>query len=808
MNKPDWGANYHIVAAIGHPENLYPLLSLGHSLAQANQGRLTLITVSQLAKVPDWLTLPEPYQDALIGLEVVKSDKTAKSILDYVRKHKPSLLLMGWRGQTVAGGYFLSPTLDPVLQRAACPIMVAKTDSNWPETILSKKDMVKVLVPASGGPNAPLAMDIGLKLSERSVVTALHILRDSDAEDEAKALESTKWLADFTTTWRENPRFHIKILSSPTVLQGILSESDNHDITMIGASRESIFSQVLFGTLPQQLTRKNSGPTLIVRQQDDGLDSVFRRLWWRFTHLLPTLTMEERVEVYKQVRRGARPKIDFFTMIGLAAGIAALGLLLNSPAVIIGAMLVAPLMSAIMGLGLGMIQADTKLLRLSATATLRGILLAIGVGFIAGFFDTNPVPTSEMLGRTAPSMLDLGVALVSGLAGAYAICRTNVSSSLPGVAIAAALVPPLTVVGLSFFRSIAQLNQQGFLYDEFSNGLGALLLFLTNLVAISAASGFIFFLLGFRPRVDRKGHVGLFRSGVVTTGILLGIMAWLLWTLTSTSLAQSRLNHQIENVLREELPRMSVPAQLENWELIEEGDDETIQLKVWVSSSSQKMKNEHVKDLQNRVAAELQRPTSLILIVIPTVELDAVIPPTNTPTPTPTPVPTETPTPTPTPVPTETPTPTETSIPTETPSPTVTNTPTATNTSTAANTPLPTNTVTPTDTPSPIATSTNTPSPETATPTVTKTHTPTPTDTPTPTASPTPVQAEVVNTEGAGVRFRWTPGGEVAGLFEEGTVLTLSGERETVDDIEWVQVTDDRGRFGWVSAEFIAILTR
>ena len=101
------------------------------------------------------------------------------------------------------------------------------------------------------------------------------------------------------------------------------------------------------------------------------------------------------------------PSIDFFVMIGLASGIAGFGLLLNSPAVIIGAMLVAPLMAAIMGLGLGIIQADGRLLELSVRATLRGVLLSIFVGILVGRIFPGidfENPPSEILARTAPSL--------------------------------------------------------------------------------------------------------------------------------------------------------------------------------------------------------------------------------------------------------------------------------------------------------------------------------------------------------------------------------------------------------------------
>jgi uncharacterized membrane protein len=96
--------------------------------------------------------------------------------------------------------------------------------------------------------------------------------------------------------------------------------------------------------------------------------------------VLPTLTVDERREVQKSIYRGARPRTDFLLMIAFSAAIAAMGLLLDSPAVIIGAMLVAPLMSAIVGVGLGVILGGAELVRKALWTSFQGMLLAIAVG--------------------------------------------------------------------------------------------------------------------------------------------------------------------------------------------------------------------------------------------------------------------------------------------------------------------------------------------------------------------------------------------------------------------------------------------
>ncbi|MCP4452602.1 MAG: DUF389 domain-containing protein, partial [Planctomycetes bacterium] len=163
-------------------------------------------------------------------------------------------------------------------------------------------------------------------------------------------------------------------------------------------------------------------------------------------------------------------------MIGLSAAIASLGLILDSGAIVIGAMLVAPLMSAIVGMGMAIIQGDLRFLLQTLRASLLGAAIAILTGFFFGLINFQDDTTHQILQRTEPSSLDLVVALISGVAAAYALCRNNVSNSLPGVAIAVALVPPLATVGVCLSIGLWGLAWGGFK------------LFLCNMVAIVFAS--------------------------------------------------------------------------------------------------------------------------------------------------------------------------------------------------------------------------------------------------------------------------------------------------------------------------------
>jgi uncharacterized hydrophobic protein (TIGR00271 family) len=178
----------------------------------------------------------------------------------------------------------------------------------------------------------------------------------------------------------------------------------------------------------------------------------------------------------------------------LSTTIAAVGLIQNSAAVVIGAMLVAPLMTPLLGLGLALVQGNPVLARISVRAIGLGLFVALSVGAAVGLATPGFVePTREMLGRGGPGVLDLIVAFASGLAAAYASARPGLLAALPGVAIAAALVPPIATSGLALSLG------------DFYLAFNALLLFVINMVIIVLASTVSLWAVGLRniKRISR-----------------------------------------------------------------------------------------------------------------------------------------------------------------------------------------------------------------------------------------------------------------------------------------------------------------
>ncbi len=205
----------------------------------------------------------------------------------------------------------------------------------------------------------------------------------------------------------------------------------------------------------------------------------------------------------------------FTTLLVLSAAIAAFGLLSDSVAVVIGAMLVAPLMTPILATAAAICTSDSRRLVRATVVLIGGTLLAIAVGIIVSklsgrtIVSADDLPT-EVLSRTEPGLLDLGIAVAAGAAGGYVAPRRDATSALPGVGIAVALVPPLAVVGITLEAGAT------------SDARGALLLYLTNLAAIIFAGAVMLLASGVAPpEIDaqRRVRVGL----MVTVGAVVAV---------------------------------------------------------------------------------------------------------------------------------------------------------------------------------------------------------------------------------------------------------------------------------------------
>lgn len=266
----------------------------------------------------------------------------------------------------------------------------------------------------------------------------------------------------------------------------------------------------------------------------------------------------DRSLILAGVARDARLDKKFLLLIILAAAIATLGLLQGSTAVVIGAMLVSPLMGPIMGIGFGLATIESNLIRRSLVTLAAGTAVAILVAMLIIWLSPIKDVTPEFRARTQPTLLDLGVAVVGGIAGVYAIMR-KLSGVMVGVAIATALVPPLSTVAF------------GLVTGRMDFALGAALLFLTNTLAIAFAATIVARLNHFGPSLTRQ-HTAMQVAGIVVAlGILSIPLALSLNGIAREVRARSIVQSELNRLLGEDDRVDSLNVRIENDEVAVDG---------------------------------------------------------------------------------------------------------------------------------------------------------------------------------------------------------------------------------------------
>jgi uncharacterized hydrophobic protein (TIGR00271 family) len=214
--------------------------------------------------------------------------------------------------------------------------------------------------------------------------------------------------------------------------------------------------------------------------------------------------------VLKAVRDGSEPTRVYWLMNALATVIACYGLFTNSPAVVIGSMVVAMLLNPIAGVAMGLNNSDRPLLRTALLSLAGGIVWILTIATVVGLIHHEVPLTAEVLSRTKPDLFELIIALASGAAGAVAVLSARVGTALVGVAVATALVPPLAAAGILLARG------------DFVLAGGAFLLAVTNVAAIQVAFSAVFWVGGYRriTAVGRAGFLAFLRKDLLSVGFL------------------------------------------------------------------------------------------------------------------------------------------------------------------------------------------------------------------------------------------------------------------------------------------------
>lgn len=283
----------------------------------------------------------------------------------------------------------------------------------------------------------------------------------------------------------------------------------------------------------------------------------------------------------------------YFLFLTLSNLIALFGLITNSAAVVIGAMLISPLMGPILSCGFAFITGDWMIGRKALRKVTLSVAVTLVVAAIATYLSPLHDVTGEILSRTRPNLFDLVIAFFAGIAGAIAICtKKNYITIVPGVAIATAVIPPLSVAGFG----IGTWN--------FSVAGGGFFLFFTNFVAIIFATAIIFYLYGFKPGISTELGTAQLKKRIAILTLSLVIIAMPLIYTLHVSVAEVRLRGNIQFALKQEFD-VERRSHLATFGYIErEGD--ALEISAIVNTVDY-LREAEVKRIEEKIARYLKR---------------------------------------------------------------------------------------------------------------------------------------------------------------------------------------------------------
>lgn len=597
--------DYQVLVNVVNLDDLPSLFGAGVKLAQMKDGQVVVMQVLVIPEDTPAGVQREVAHGALDnmkkeieGLEtegvpvetmVRLSPSRVSGVLETAHEEQIDLILLGWDRIKIAGEKTLEESLNQIVKAAPCDVAILR--GGWTDSVN------RISIATAGGPHAAEALKLGQQLAdlEGGQVEALYVIPGPPtSEKEAQARSRL----DQALAGLENPEaIQTRIAVAGDIKNGILKETSGSNLLLLGASHQGFTDQDVFDGIPVEVAGSRPGTTLLVKHFEGAGQFTLQRIWDRIYDPFPKLTVSERLAVNRSMNQFALGSIDFYALILLASVVAILGLMQNSSAVIIGAMLVAPLMSPILAVSHSIVLGDINNVTRASESTIKGIVLTISVAVgVSILIPAQPI-TREILSRTQPNFLDLLVALASGAAAAYSLSRKHLAAALPGVAIAVSLVPPLVVVGY------------GLGYGLYGIAGGAMLLFLTNLIAVILAAAVVFLLLGFRPVQAERGRT--FRRGLLLTMVAILVIATPLGYETFNFQRRHERQQVVETILSESIE--SEFAAIEDLAILPRGDGFLVSGTVYAYED---LTDEEIKDIQEQLSQAIGAHVSIRARVI------------------------------------------------------------------------------------------------------------------------------------------------------------------------------------------------
>ncbi|MEA2098365.1 MAG: DUF389 domain-containing protein [Patescibacteria group bacterium] len=309
-------------------------------------------------------------------------------------------------------------------------------------------------------------------------------------------------------------------------------------------------------------------------------------------------------KVYGEIRENAKGDFDFFVLTIFSGIIITLGLVVDSSAVVIGGMLLAPLVWPILSLAMAIIKGRSRLIQVSIFTLLRSAAIIFVIALFLGFISPDyALHGTEFLSRTSPTIFELFIALAAGFVGAFVIAYPKIGSAIAGVVIATAIVPPIAVMGLSV--SHGNLGMAG----------GAFILFMSNLIAVTFASSILFLISKFKGPSSEEGQERR-NSNIRWTLVLLFVMMVPLFLITNKVV---RENNQ-QNIIRDVTKAIIPDSNITDVKINEKNDISTISITIQYSRNLTEKQISELKDILSLKMDKIVVPRITIVPIIKTWE--------------------------------------------------------------------------------------------------------------------------------------------------------------------------------------------
>jgi len=311
---------------------------------------------------------------------------------------------------------------------------------------------------------------------------------------------------------------------------------------------------------------------------------------------------DRQKKVYREIKESAQGDFDFFVLTIFSGIIITLGLVVDSSAVVIGGMLLAPLVWPILALSLGIVKGRSKLIQDSSFTLLKSTLLIFVIAIIIGIISPSyALKGTEFLSRTSPTIFELFIALAAGFVGAFVIAYPKIGAAIAGVVVAAALVPPIAVMGVSI------------VHGNVSLAGGAFILYLSNLIAVTFSASVLFFIAKFKGPSSESGQERR-KSNMRWTLLFLLVLMVPLFLITSNTIKENKQQKIVREIIGATIPE----AVVTNVSIDDKSEILIINITI---QCSEDLTGNQISDLEDVLSKGMNKEVISRITVVPIIKL-------------------------------------------------------------------------------------------------------------------------------------------------------------------------------------------